>query len=283
MPSKKQNEKQDALNRLPVYEIVIDPNDETTGVKMISLVDDPAIEIKGHAFKVPTKGIITPPCHYADSPINDVPNCECDIVYNDLIGDHEWVLGDSPCEFCLQNKAKWDALNSRFAKMEFTANKDKQIITGPFLIPNKKIFRRDPKSGLEYYVVFSPEVIQQIVEKFNKGNNNRALNIDHSNTMTPGFIMENWTVADSVYDKSKFFGDDMPVGSWYGSIKIEDSNFWKTQVKELGKFGFSVEGLLGEKLLKFALKKEETEDILPDNLVDLQLIELAKALLEITK
>ena len=260
-------------NKLPVYEIVIDPNDTTTGVKMVSLLSDPAIEVLGQAFKRP-KGLVTPPCHFADQD-NNVPNCQCDIVYNPLIGDHEWITGENPCEFCLANKAKWDDLNSRFKRQEFTQVADKQIIVGPALIPNKKIFRRDEETGAEYYVVFTPEVIRMIVEKFNKTNNNKSINLDHTNTMAPAYIVEQWLIADPVYDKSKVYGYDLPVDSWFIVVKVEDTNFWNTQVKELGKYSFSVEGLMGQKLMQFALKIDEIEDNLFEKLTDLELIELA--------
>lgn len=261
-------------NKLPVYEIVIDDTDNTTGIKMISLLDDPAIEVKGQAFKRP-RGLVTPPCHFADAE-QSIPNCQCDIIYNPLIGDHEWITGDNPCEFCIENKMKWDDLNTRFSKQEFKQVDDKQIIVGPFLIPDFKIFRKEPDTGEEYFVVFSKEVIVQIVEKFNKGNNNLSFNVDHTNVKAPAYLMENWIIADSLYDKSKVYGYDLPVGSWFGVVKINDTNFWNEQVKGLGKQSFSVEGILGQKLLKFGLKQPNNDDLLLQELTNNQLIQLAE-------
>ena len=57
MPKKK------IKKNLPIYEIVIDPNDQTTGVKMVSLLSDPAIEVEGMYFAKP-RGLVTPPCHF---------------------------------------------------------------------------------------------------------------------------------------------------------------------------------------------------------------------------
>ena len=279
MPKKK------IQKNLPIYEIVIDPNDQTTGVKMVSLLSDPAIEVQGMYFAKPKRkwGLVTPPCHFADPPFNTNPNCQCDIIYNPLIGDHEWVLGPEPCEFCIANKTKWDDLNSRFSSQKFSAIQEQKVVAGPALIPNKKIFRVDEETGDEYYVVFSKEVIAQIVQKFNKGNNNRSINLDHTNTMAPAYIQESWIIADSVYDKSKALGYDLPVGTWFICVKIEDDNFWNTEIKELGKYSFSIEGMLGQKLLEFALKKAGIEEDLFENLTDTELIELANEILKITK
>lgn len=275
-------------SKLPVYEIVIDPNDNTSGVKMVSLLNDPAIEVKGQYFFRPTE-LITPPCHYT---WDGTPNCQCIIV------DDEWTLGDNPCEFCLENKEKWDAIDlrfraenkprwdamdiktkqllySKFKSQQFHADAEKKLIIAPVLIPNKKIFRRDPDTGNEYYVVFTPEVITQIAEKFNKGNNNRSINLDHTNEMAPAFLRENWLVADPVYDKSKVYGYDLPVNTWVWLLKIEDDTFWQTQVKELGKYSLSVEGLLGQKLMQFALNEQELTGNLFELLSDNDLFELA--------
>lgn len=229
---------------------------------MVSILSDPAIEVKGQYFA----GLITPPCHQT---WDGTDNCQCIII------DGEWTTGDNPCDFCLENKNKWDALNFNFKAQQFKQVDDKQIIVGPALIPNKKIFRRDEETGDEYFVVFTPEVIKMIVEKFNRTNNNKSINLDHTNTMAPAYIMGNWLVGDSVYDKSKMYGYDLPVDTWFIEVKVDDTKFWNEQVKELGKYSFSVEGLLGQKLMKFAIKPEDNTDYLVSQLTDKELTDLA--------
>jgi hypothetical protein len=128
---------------------------------------------------------------------------------------------------------------------------DKQIIVGPALIPNMKILREDDKYGL-YYVLFSEETIEKMVEKFNKFGSNRKINIDHSNRMVDAFIMEDWIVEDEVYDKSRKWGFEVPKGSYFIKVKIEDTDFWNEEVKGNEKFGFSIEGLLGQSLIQMS-------------------------------
>ena len=173
-------------DRLPVYEIVIDEFDET-GISLISLVQDPAIMVKGMAFN-----------------------------------------------------------NSSI--MSFKEVGDKQIIIGPALIPDMRIYREDDKYG-RYYVTFSKETIAKMVEKFNKFGSNRKINIDHSNMMVDAFIIEDWLTEDEVYDKSRKYGFEVPVGTYMIMVKIEDTNFWNEEVKGNGKFGFSIEGMLGQQLV----------------------------------
>lgn len=200
-------------SKLPVYEIIVDDNDET-GISLISLVDEPAISMKGMMF-----------------------NGEQSVMSFKEVSD------------------------------------DKQIIVGPALIPNMKIYREDEKYG-QYYVVFTKETIEKMVEKFNKYGSNRKINIDHSNQMVDAFIMEDWIVENEVYDKSRMYGFEVPVGTYMIMVKVEDTNFWLEEVKGNEKFGFSIEGLLGQQLV--SLSKEVTID-------DLELEDLLQIFAEVGK
>jgi hypothetical protein len=199
-------------DKLPVYQIVVEDGDDT-GISLISLVDAPAIEMKGMMF-------------------------------------------------------------SKNQVMSFKEVGDKQVIVGPALIPNMKIYREDEKYG-QYYVVFTEDTIAKMVEKFNKYGSNRKINIDHSNQMVDAFIMEDWIVEDSVYDKSRKYGIEVPIGTYMIMVKIEDTDFWNTEVKGNEKFGFSIEGLLGQQLVTL-LKQEEAniDDLELDDL--LEIFELKK-------
>jgi hypothetical protein len=130
--------------------------------------------------------------------------------------------------------------------LELSAKQDKQIIVGPAMIPNKKILRKDD-DGNKYMVVFTKDTIAQMVQKFNSVGTNRRINIDHTKQMVDAYIMENWIVEDPYYDKSRMYGFDVPVGTWMISVKVEDPEFWKDEVKANGKYGFSIEGMMSQK------------------------------------
>jgi hypothetical protein len=174
---------------LPIYEIEVD-EEGNQGIRMISLVADPAISVMGMYFS------------------SDIEK-----------------------------------------EYRFKAVKEQQIIVGPAMIADKKILRKDNNDNY-YYVYFTKETIKKMVEKFLKDNNNRSLNIDHSNQMVPGFIQGAWIVEDPTYDKSRYYGFNLPVGTFFIEVKIDDTEFWLNEVKDEGRYGFSIEGLMGQKLVQ---------------------------------
>lgn len=142
-------------------------------------------------------------------------------------------------------------------RIAFKVDKEKMIIAGPAIIPNMKIFRTDDDLG-DYYVVFEKDTIEQMVEKFNANSKGFKLNIDHSDVIAPAFIKGSWIIEDEEKDKSKMYGFDLPVGTWFIEVKITDEEFWNKEVKENGKYGFSIEGLMGLSLSEI-LKKQTLE------------------------
>jgi hypothetical protein len=141
-------------------------------------------------------------------------------------------------------------------KFEFTADKDKKMLYGPFLIPNKLIYRRDDING-EYYVRFSAEEIKKIAEKFNEQLKNKEINLMHTDKAVDAFVAENW-VTDGKDDKSKTFGFDLPQGTWFGGVKIKNDKFWTEEVKSEKVKGFSVEILANLELKMIKKIKEES-------------------------
>lgn len=139
-------------------------------------------------------------------------------------------------------------------EFDFKEVKDKQMIVGPAMIPNKKIMRKDD-DGNKYMVVFSKETILQMVQKFNSTGSNRRINVDHTQEMVDAYVMENWIVEDPYYDKSRMYGFDVPVGTWMISVKIDDDKFWADEVRGQGKYGFSIEGMMSQKPVDMSIEK----------------------------
>lgn len=146
--------------------------------------------------------------------------------------------------------------------------KEQQKLAGAFLIPEQKIYRRD-ESG-EYYIKFSKETIQEIADKFNAEQRGRSINLMHEDgsTLSTAYVAENW-IVDAELDKSKKFGFELPEGTWFGLVKIEDENFWKEEIKTQRLRGFSIEGFFDMQKVKmsnnikmeygkFKLEKEAT-------------------------
>lgn len=143
---------------------------------------------------------------------------------------------------------------------KFNFNKEKQMVVGPAIIPNKMIYRQDPELG-EFYVVFDEDTIERLVAKFNKTPKEFKVNVDHSSVVPSAFIFSNWIIEDPEKDKASVYGyDNLPKGTWFVEVKIDDKEFWEKEVKENEKFGFSVEGIFGLKIKnKEKIKEQKME------------------------
>lgn len=146
------------------------------------------------------------------------------------------------------------------------ASEEKQIVTGPALIPDKLIYRSNIQ-GDEGEIYFSAETIEEIAEKFMYELRGRDATLEHDKETDKLSLVESWIIVDSEKDKSAALGYDLPVGTWMLSYKVLSDELWQ-QVKD-GEFnGFSIEGNLiveSEPTEMSAQAKEPTkEDILKE-------------------
>jgi len=118
---------------------------------------------------------------------------------------------------------------------------DKMIITGPAMIPNALIPRKDEMGNL-FHVYFSKDTVQNIAKKFLEDNNTHNTDINHDdNVVNENTLLESWIVDNPEMDKSKDLGFNVPEGSWMVSYKINNEETWeKIKAGELN--GFSVTG-----------------------------------------
>lgn len=146
----------------------------------------------------------------------------------------------------------WIKLSKEIINFEFTANKDKQLLNGPLLIPNKLIYRVDEK-GNEYNIVFDEETIQLIADKYNENKLGDIFNFQHSDKQVEAVLLQNWITGE--IDKSQEYGFSLPKGTWFGSVKVKDENFWLSEVKTGKVKGFSVEIKAGVELIEMSEQK----------------------------
>lgn len=126
---------------------------------------------------------------------------------------------------------------------------DQQKLAGPFLIPNRPILREHPKTKQRFYVVFPPEVIQVIADRFNENLHGGSFNLDHEKDVKGVYVAENWIIDNPKHDKSFYkFGKQYPAGTWYGVVKVKSKRLWEKKIKTGEYRGFSVELLAGMKL-----------------------------------
>ncbi len=134
-----------------------------------------------------------------------------------------------------------------------------QKLAGPFIIPGKVIPRKHPETGQLFYVRFSAEVVREIADRFNANLYGGNFNTDHRDDVDGVHVSENWVIENSKLDKAKYkFGHDLPVGTWYGVVKVDNSKLWTEEIATGNLRGFSVEMLAGLKLAMDNAIIEET-------------------------
>jgi hypothetical protein len=133
-------------------------------------------------------------------------------------------------------------------------DKEKRILMGAALVPNKKIYRRDKED--EYYIYFSEDTVRRASELFlMKGNQNRST-LEHQAQLSGMSVVESWIIEDEQYDKSRKYGLKMPVGTWMVSMKVNNEEVWKDYVKTGKVKGFSIEGYFTDKVAMSMIQKE---------------------------
>ena len=182
---------------LKTYRVIVNADDDLTGVYAVSLVDQPAIEV-------------------------------------------DWIKLGKVEEFF------------------FSANKDKQMLFGPLLIPNKLILRKAADGEL-FNIMFDAETIQIIADKYNENKINDIFNFQHSDEKVNAVLLQNWITGKN--DKSQDYGFDLPEGTWFAGVKVKDENFWMNEVKTDKVKGFSIEVKADVELIKMTAEADKNENI----------------------
>ena len=195
---------------MEIIELVIDENEELSGIEAISVVESPAIE-------------------------------------EDFIA--------------LKNQEQ-----IRLAEV----SKEKRLLMGAALIPEKPIYR---KSGdHEFYIYFSKDTVAKASQMFLKRGNQSQATLEHTEEKLSGMtIVESWLIEDDVHDKSRKYGLDMPIGTWMVAMKVDNDDIWNNYVKEGKVKGFSIEGYFADKLNRPQDKQQDQlseDDKLLNEIID---------------
>ena len=126
-------------------------------------------------------------------------------------------------------------------------DKEKKILMGPLLIPNKPIYRTNEQQG-DYYIYFSRDTVEKASQLYlQKGNQNNST-LEHQHELNGLTLVESWLVEDKVHDKSRKYGMDVPLGTWMGAVKVNNDDVWNEYVKTGKVKGFSIEGYFADKM-----------------------------------
>ena len=192
----------------------------------------------------------------------------------ELIIDEEMELSGIDAISIVENPAieeDFIALKTEQKEYKFAeVDTEKKIIMGAMLVPDKPIYRRDENEG-EYYIYFSKDTIRKAMELFFQNGNQSNATFEHMESITGLTMVESWIVEDTDKDKSKLYELNVPVGTWMGTIKVNNDKIWNDFIKTGKVKGFSIEGYFADKAKTPLSKVDDTEK---EILAGLDLLEL---------
>ena len=146
-------------------------------------------------------------------------------------------------------------------------SKEKKILLGALLIPNKPIYRRGDDG--EYYIYFSRDTVSKASQKYLTMGKQNNSTLEHSKALEGLSLVESWLVEDKVHDKSVKYGLDVPIGTWMGAVKVNNEEIWNEYVKTNKVKGFSIEGYFADKMEspKEKIKEDMSEEKIAEQLL----------------
>ena len=153
------------------------------------------------------------------------------------------------------------ALKSQEFKLA-EVDKEKRILMGALLIPNKPIYRRNGED--EYYIYFSKDTVLKASQMYLMQGKQNNSTLEHQYQINGLSLVESWIVEDKVHDKSVKYGMDLPLGTWVGAVKVNNDKIWSEFVKTGKVKGFSIEGYFADKMER---PKEAIKDFSSDKLL----------------
>jgi hypothetical protein len=141
---------------------------------------------------------------------------------------------------------------------------------GALLIPNKPIYRRNGED--EYYIYFSKDTVLKASQMYLMNSKQNNSTLEHKYEIEGLSLVESWIVEDKVHDKSVKFGMDLPLGTWVGSVKVNNDQIWNEFVKTGKVKGFSIEGYFADKMERPKETIDEglsKEDLMVQKIIDI--------------
>ena len=173
-----------------------------------------------------------------------------------------------------------DKFNLTFAKVD----EEKRMLVSPALIPYKQIYRYDADTDKNYYVYFTKDTVRKASENYMIHNNTNNATTQHEAKVTGVHTIESWIVEDSKQDKSNLYGYELPVGTWFVTMRINNNEVWE-RVKSGELKGLSIEGYFIDKMEQMAkhiVQQEKVGSMIADGM-ELPLFDNEEEALEVAK
>lgn len=115
-------------------------------------------------------------------------------------------------------------------------NEEKREIIGVVIKADTPVYRNDKPIG-PHYMLYPPDVVRDIRDRFFKDKYTDASSINHATDVDGVYVVGSFISDDNIQPKGF---EDIPKGSWYVIQKIENDEVWQL-VKEGNVKGFSME------------------------------------------
>lgn len=151
------------------------------------------------------------------------------------------------------------ALKDHSIKLASVDN-EKRILMGAILIPDKPIYRDQVLNGQveQFYCYFSKNTVEKASQLYLMQGNHHNTTLEHELALKGLCMVESWIKVDMQKDKSAAYGLNDPIGTWYGSFKVNNDEIWNDYVKTGKVKGFSIEGFFADKSIQTQMSKVDS-------------------------
>ena len=125
-------------------------------------------------------------------------------------------------------------------EFKMALQEEQRIITAPVIVADLPIYRK--VEGKEFYVVYKKETNMQILQKYMLDGNQRKVKLTHDTSdLSKGVFVFEVFISDASRGIKQPEGFDLPDGTIFCSMKINNDDIWK-RVKSGEVKGVSLEG-----------------------------------------
>lgn len=163
-------------------------------------------------------------------------------VYEALVSDEDCgmvriSLVDSPAVLTTWQKFAED----KRAQMYAVQNEEQRLVRGVVMRADFPIYRRDA-ADREYYVIYHPDTIRQMAEKYLAESRQNNIDRNHDGNEIEGVQMVQYFIKDTAAGINPDGFEEIADGSLFAEFHVTDDEVWAA-IKAGIFMGFSLEGL----------------------------------------
>lgn len=139
-------------------------------------------------------------------------------------------------------------------------NEEQKCVLGVVMLADIPIYRFSPEMG-EYYIQFSKETIEKMVQKFFKEGYQEQVDTNHSFNLIDGIELQQAFIKNTEKGISPIGFEEVPDGSLFFTYKVTSDELWN-EIKTGSWTGFSLAGVFDVKEQFNKEEDPEEEEIL---------------------